>query len=134
MENESNHNIQAPLIDPEEKQQNSSLKPQEEEKKIPPAPFFSLFRYTNSVQKLQLIFGTISAIAAGAAFPFFLLFFADITTIFDERNRDEAASQGWILCLKFFIVGGVTWITRTAFFILRLFLRKRNGVLFCSIE
>jgi len=54
-----------------------------EEKKIPPAPFLSLFTYTTAPEKLILIVGTISSIIAGAVFPYFLIFFADITSIFD---------------------------------------------------
>jgi hypothetical protein len=38
-----------------------------------------------------LIIGTIGAIVSGAVFPFFLLFFADITVIFREENRSVAA-------------------------------------------
>jgi len=37
-----------------------------------------------------LIIGSISAIIAGAAFPYFLLFFGDVTTIFDDTKRDTA--------------------------------------------
>jgi hypothetical protein len=102
------------LLTEEEKEvtTSSEIKEQKEEKKIPPAPFFSLFKYTTGPEKVKLVIGSLSAIAAGGVFPFFLLFFADITTVFDERYRDESASKGWVMCYKFFIVGGLTWIFR----------------------
>jgi len=42
-----------------------------------------------------MVIGSLAALASGAAFPFFLLFFADITTIYDENNRDSTAQKGW---------------------------------------
>jgi ATP-binding cassette, subfamily B (MDR/TAP), member 1 len=65
-----------------------------------------------------LIIGTLGAIVSGAVFPFFLLFFADITVIFREENRSVATSKGWELCWKFFIIGGATWFSRIDSFIL----------------
>lgn len=90
----SKDELQDNLLTEEEKDV-PKLEEPTEEKKIPPAPFFSLFQYTTPSERLKLLFGSLSAIAAGAAFPFFLLFFADITTIFDERNRDSSAQKGW---------------------------------------
>jgi hypothetical protein len=43
----------------------------------------ALFTYTTPSEKVLLIIGSISALISGAIFPFFLLYFADITTIFD---------------------------------------------------
>ena len=126
MQNESNTDIKETLISKEEKDYHEPEAPQEE-RKIPPAPFFALFKYTTSTEKIKLIFGTISAIAAGAALPFFLLFFADITTVFDERNRGESVAKGWELCYKFFIVGAATWVTRT-YILIQTSLEHTTGI------
>lgn len=112
MDKSSNTNLDQPLLTEEEKK-NQQSEPPKEDKKLPPAPFFSLFHFTTPSEKIKLIIGSLSALAAGAAFPFFLIFFADITTIFDERYRDQSAQKGWELCYKFFIVGGVTWLARS---------------------
>jgi hypothetical protein len=60
-----------------------------------------------------MVVGTIWAIISGAVFPYFLIFFADITTIFNDDNRSTAAARGWELCWKFFIIGGITWVAST---------------------
>ena len=116
MRSESNSEIKEDLLSEHEKDLNKPEAPQEE-RKIPPSPFFSLFKYTTAGERFKLFLGTISSLIAGAALPFFLLFFADITTIFDERYRDQSASKGWELCYKFFIVGGVTWVGSNHFII-----------------
>jgi hypothetical protein len=82
-----------------------------DESKIAAASFFSLFIFTTASEKWILFLGTITAIAAGAAFPYFIIFFAGITTLFDDSKRSVAAAQGWELCWKFFILGALTWLT-----------------------
>jgi hypothetical protein len=77
----------------------------------------ALFSYTTPAEKVKLLIGSVAALISGATFPFFLLFFADITTIFDERNRDHAIAGGWELCWKFLLIGGVIWVSRTLKFI-----------------
>jgi hypothetical protein len=44
--------------------------------------FFGLFKYADSKDRLMLLIGTLAAIAAGTAFPFFMIFFGDISTVF----------------------------------------------------
>jgi ATP-binding cassette subfamily B (MDR/TAP) protein 1 len=69
-----------------------------------------LFRYADRTDKIHLVVGTICSIAAGCSFPFFMIFFGDILPVFLEPNRDHAASSAFDVALKFFIIGGATWI------------------------
>ena len=71
--------------------------------------------YTTSSEKLLLFVGSIASIISGATFPFFLLFLADITTLFDENNRSETGAKGWQFCWRLFVVGGVIWVSRNNF-------------------
>lgn len=87
-------------------------KDKQEDKKLEPASFMSLFMYTTPSERIGLIVGTIASIISGAAFPFFLLFLADVTTLFDENKRGETVAKGWQFCWKLFIVGGVLWVAR----------------------
>ena len=68
---------------------------QVEEKTIPPASFMSLFMYTTPFERVLLIIGSIASIISGAGFPFFMLFLADVTLLFDEDNRGETIAKGW---------------------------------------
>lgn len=74
-----------------------------------------MFRFTTTLEKIKLVIGCIAALVSGGVFPFFLLFFADITTVYDENHRDESAQRGWDLCVKFFYVGAATWISRNLY-------------------
>ena len=58
----------------------------------------------------MLLVGSLAAIVSGAVFPFFLIFFSDITTIFAEYNREHAIHNGFDLFWKFIIIGSVTWL------------------------
>lgn len=57
----------------------------------------------------MLLVGTLAAIAAGTSFPFFMIFFGDISTVFIDINRTHAAHDAFEVTLKFFIIGLVTW-------------------------
>lgn len=71
--------------------------------------FFRLFKYADSKDKLMLFIGTLAAVAAGTAFPFFMIFFGDISTVFIDSNRSHAARDAFDVTVKFFIIGLVTW-------------------------
>jgi hypothetical protein len=109
MRDKSSEDIKEPLVAKVSAHETA----EEEAKKKPAAPFMALFTYTTLGEKLLLVIGSLSAVISGAVFPFFLLFFADITVIFNEKERDQAEARGWELCWKFLIIGGVTWLSRT---------------------
>ena len=46
---------------------------------------------------------------AGAAMPFFMIFFGEISTIFIDGNQEHAEAQAFDIMVKFFILGGITW-------------------------
>jgi hypothetical protein len=54
-----------------------------------------------------MIVGTIASILAGVAFPFFLMFFGQITDIFTEKEL--AVDKGFNIFTKFIIIGTVYW-------------------------
>lgn len=51
--------------------------------------------YTTPFERVLLIIGSIASIISGAGFPFFMLFLADVTLLFDEDNRGETIAKGW---------------------------------------
>jgi hypothetical protein len=57
----------------------------------------------------MLFVGTLASIATGTAFPFFMIYFGDISTVFIDQNRSHAAKDAFEVTLKFFIIGLVTW-------------------------
>jgi len=52
--------------------------------------------------------GSLASIAAGIAFPFFLLFFGQITDLF--TNPDTAVDKGLDILYKFLIIGSLYWV------------------------
>lgn len=77
---------------------------------IKPVSFLGLFKYSDGFDKFLMIFGSLTAMGGGAAMPFFMIFFSEISTIFIEENRAEAEAKGREVAVKFFILGGATWI------------------------
>jgi hypothetical protein len=57
--------------------------------------FFAVFRYADPKDKIQIFFGILAALAAGTSFPFFMIFFGDIVTVFVPYNRDHAANDAF---------------------------------------
>lgn len=55
-----------------------------------------------------MITGTITAALAGVSFPFFLMFFGQITGLFIEK--DKAGDKGFGIFVQFVIIGSVYWI------------------------
>ncbi len=76
----------------------------------------SLFKYADTKDKIHLFFGVVCALAAGCSFPFFMIFFGDIVTVFFDFNRPHAAELAFEVTKKFFIIGGATWFLSTIFF------------------
>jgi hypothetical protein len=70
--------------------------------------FLSIFRYCNSTEKTYMITGTITAVLAGVSFPFFLMFFGQITGLFTVK--DKAGEKGFGIFVQFVIIGSVYWI------------------------
>lgn len=56
--------------------------------------------------------GTVAAVVAGVASPFFMIFFSTISQIFIPGNQSNAIGQSLDLLVKLLIVGFVTWISR----------------------
>jgi hypothetical protein len=52
--------------------------------------------------------GTLTSILAGITFPFFLMYFGQITEIFSDR--DSAADKGLKLLFRFLVIGSTYWI------------------------
>ena len=46
-----------------------------------------MFRYSDGVDKVYMLIGTITAALAGSTTPFFMIFFSDISLIFVEDRR-----------------------------------------------
>ncbi len=62
-----------------------------------------------------MIVGTIASILAGVTFPFFLMFFGQITDLFADKS--DAVDKGFHLFTKFIIIGSVYWTLSTCAFI-----------------
>ena len=76
---------------------------------LKPVSFFSLLRFADKLDKTFMIVGTLAAMGAGAAMPFFMIFFGQISTIFIDGNQEHAVEQSLEIMVKFFILGGATW-------------------------
>jgi hypothetical protein len=46
-----------------------------------------MLQFANPTERIYMIAGTTSAALAGIVFPFFLMFFGEITNIFTEINN-----------------------------------------------
>lgn len=57
--------------------------------------------------------GTLAAIMAGIAFPFFLLFFGQITDLF--MDKESAVDKGLDILYKFLIIGSLYWVLSTPY-------------------
>lgn len=68
--------------------------------------------------------GTITSILAGVSFPFFLMYFGQITDIFIDK--EFAAEKGFNIFIKFFIIGAVYW-TLSKYIIIKLFHHFTHG-------
>lgn len=55
-----------------------------------PVSFLALFKYADKVDKLLMFVGTITAMGAGVAMPFFMIFFSELSVIFIPGNEDVA--------------------------------------------
>jgi hypothetical protein len=55
-----------------------------------------------------MIVGTLSSILAGITFPFFLMYFGQITEMFQER--ESAADKGLEILYRFLLIGSTYWI------------------------
>ena len=55
-----------------------------------------------------MVVGTLTSILAGITFPFFLMYFGQITEIFNDR--DSAADKGLDLLFRFLVIGSTYWI------------------------
>jgi len=55
-----------------------------------------------------MVAGTLTSILAGITFPFFLMYFGQITEIFSDR--DSAADKGLNLLFRFLVIGSTYWI------------------------
>lgn len=49
--------------------------------------FLSIFRYADRTEKMYMTVGTITSILAGLTFPFFLMFFGQITDLFTDKDQ-----------------------------------------------
>lgn len=56
--------------------------------------------------------GTITSILAGVTFPFFLMYFGQITDIF--TFLDTAAEKGLHIMYEFLLIGSVYWVLSNA--------------------
>lgn len=70
----------------------------------------SLFKYADGKDKFYLVLGTLCALATGCSFPFFMIFFGDILPVFLDINRERSTEMAFEVTLKFFIIGGATWL------------------------
>lgn len=52
--------------------------------------------------------GTVTSILAGITFPFFLMYFGQITDIFTDINTSE--EKGRYILFEFLVIGSVYWI------------------------
>ncbi len=56
---------------------------------------------------MYMAIGSITAVLAGVSFPFFLMFFGQITDLL--TIREEAAEKGFEIFVKFVMIGSVYW-------------------------
>ena len=78
------------------------------------APIMALFKHADGKDKIQLVIGTICALATGCSFPFFMIFFGDILPVFFDVNRERSTEMAFEVTIKFFIIGGATWFLSKA--------------------
>ena len=70
-----------------------------------------MFGFSTSRERVYMGVGSLSAALAGVTFPFFLMYFGQITAIFSQPAT--AAEQGFQLMLKFLLIGCVYWVLST---------------------
>ena len=58
-----------------------------------------------------MIAGTLAAILAGLTFPFFLMYFGQITELFTDKT--SAVDKGLDILQKFLVIGSLYWILST---------------------
>jgi hypothetical protein len=92
----------SPLLPEHEHQHEEELPPEDK------AGFMAIFSYSDRRDKWFMAGGTIASIMAGIAFPFFLLFFGQITDLFTDA--DTAVDKGLDILYKFLIIGSLYWI------------------------
>ena len=56
--------------------------------------------------------GTLASIMAGITFPFFLMYFGQITSLFDDPTT--ATDKGLDILIKFLIIGSLYWVLSTS--------------------
>uniref|UniRef100_A0A2K5NIS5 ATP binding cassette subfamily B member 4 n=1 Tax=Cercocebus atys TaxID=9531 RepID=A0A2K5NIS5_CERAT len=85
---------------------NSKSKKDKKEKK-PTVSVFSMFRYSNWLDKLYMVVGTLAAIIHGAALPLMMLVFGDMTDTFANAGNlgallsNNTNSSKYCLCTNF---------------------------------
>lgn len=71
---------------PHQEHEDDSL-PKEE-----PVTFLSIFKFSSQQDRVYMAVGTLTSILAGITFPFFLMFFGQVTDVFTDK--DSAADKG----------------------------------------
>lgn len=61
---------------------------------------------------MYMAVGTFTSILAGLTFPFFLMFFGQITDLFEDKGR--AVEKGFDVFTKFIIIGAGYWSLSTS--------------------
>lgn len=73
-----------------------------------------------------MIIGSITSVLAGVSFPFFLMFFGQITDLFTVK--DDAVHKGFEIFIKFMVIGSVYWIL-SKFNLIKLLYLYIHGVI-----
>ena len=73
-----------------------------------------MLRFANADERRYMIAGAVSATLAGITFPFFVMFFGQITNIFSDV--DHAAQKGFNIMVKFVVLGSIYWIFGTSIY------------------
>eukprot|EP01133_Synstelium_polycarpum_P000374 gene374-436_t len=78
-------------------------------------PFSQLFRFADNIDKVLMLFGTLAALANGAAMPLVSVVFGDIIDAFNPLKFNEdpnysLASEVQRICMWFLILGGVVFV------------------------
>lgn len=82
--------------------------------------------FSNRQDRIYMGVGTITSIMAGITFPFFLMYFGQITDMFNDV--ETAADKGLQILYKFLIIGVLYWVLSMSYLI-QLLLQSTAGAI-----
>jgi hypothetical protein len=73
--------------------------------------FLTIFKFSTRREQYFMLGGTLTAILAGITFPFFLMYFGQITDLFVDPAT--AVEKGLDILYKFLLIGSLYWVLST---------------------